>query len=326
MDASRIALVLAIASLAAGAAAGDARAQEFPYKPIRFVVPGAPGGGTDAVTRILANAITQSKKWQFVVENIPGAGGNLGLEKVAKAAKDGYTLGMGESSNLIINQYLYSELPFSAETDLEPLILVAKVPLVLVVGAGSPYDSVRSLVAGAKQRSLSFASAGIGTMGHLTGERWKRRLGLDMVHVPYKSAAPAMTDVAGGQVDFFFASIASGLPFIKAGKARPLAVIARARSALLPDAPTFDELGEKDMEIYVIYGVVAPRGTPGSVIGRLNAEMNAALSRPAVRAAMSSLGAEIGASGGTPEAFASFLAEERRKWSPVVKASGAKVD
>src|SRR5262249_27578945 len=238
MAAGRITRVRAMASLAGGAAGGDARAQEFQDKPIRFGVPGAPGGGTDAVTRFLANAVTESRKWQFVVENVPGAGGNLGLERVAKAARDGYTLGMGESSNLIVNPYLYSKLPFSAEADLEPLILAAKVPLVLVVGAGSPYGSVQSLLAAAKQRPLSFASAGNGTMGHLTGERWKRRLGLDMLHVPYKSAAPAMTDVAGGQVDFFFASIASGLPLIKAGKARPLAVTARARSNLLPDTPT----------------------------------------------------------------------------------------
>src|SRR5262249_50492649 len=143
---------------------------------------------------VLANAISESRKWQFVLENVPGAGGNLGLEKVAKAAHDGYTIGMGESSNLIISQYLFSKLPFNAETDLDPLVLAAKVPLVLVVGAGSPYDSVRSLVAAARQKSLSFASAGHGTMGHLTGEKWKRRLGLDAVHVPYKSAAPAMAD------------------------------------------------------------------------------------------------------------------------------------
>lgn len=316
--------VKVIGSLAGVSAVGISWAQDFPGKPIRLVVPAAPGGGTDAMARLLANALVEARRWQFVVDNMPGGGGNIGLDQVAKAPKDGYTIGMGESSNLIINPYLYSKIPFHAETDLEPVVLVAKVPLVLVVGTGSRHGSVAALLNAARQKPLSFASAGSGTVGHLTGELWKRRAGIDMVHVPYKSAAPAMTDVAGGHVDLFFASITSGLPLIKAGRVRPLAVTSLTRSALLREVPSFNELGYKEMEAHVVFGVVAPKGTPAAVVGTLNAEMNKALSTPSVRETMTSLGADRAVFGGNPGLFGAFLWQERQKWSRVVKESGAK--
>ena len=328
-DASRFAgrrLVLKAFAAAGALVAGPAWPQEFPAKPIRFVVPASPGGGTDAMARLVANALAEARSWRFVVENLPGAGGNLGMDQVVRAPKDGYTIGMGESSNLIINPYLYSRVPFNVETDLEPVILVAKVPLVLVVRAGGRYDSVQSLIQAGKQGSISFASAGNGTVGHLTGELWKRKVGADMFHVPYKSAAPALIDIAGGQVDCFFASVASALPLIQARQVRPLAVTSLARSALLPEVPSLHELGYKDLEASVVFGVVAPKGTPAPIIGRLNAEMNAALSKPTMREAMTGLGADGAVFGGDPKQFDALLHAERLKWSRIVTESGAKVD
>jgi len=305
---------------------GPAWSSAYPAKPIRFIVSGAPGGGTDSVTRIVANGIGEAKQWQMVVENMPGAGGNIGMRQVATAAQDGYTIGMGESSNLVINPFLYTKLPFDIEKDLAPVGLVGKVPLVLVVGSGSPYTSVQALMEAAKQKTLFFASAGSGSVGHLTGELWKRQAGFNATHVPYKSAAPAMADVAGGQVDYFFASVSSAMPLLQAGRVRPLAVTAGTRLELLPDVPTFDELGQKEMHAEVIYGVVAPRGTPDDVIEALNTGLNDFLVTPAARRALANLGADATAMGGSVVQFDQLLKAEREKWSVVVKASGARVD
>ena len=320
---------LVLQSIAAAGAAWSIRpagAQSFPDHPIRFVVPAAPGGGTDAMARLIGNLLGASKKWQLVVENIPGAGGNIGMSQVAKAAKDGYTIAMGESSNMVINPYLFKRMPFDVEKDLQPVILVAKVPLVLVVSANSRFDSVASLVAAAREKSLSFASAGNGTVGHLMGEMWKRKLGIQLTHVPYKSAAPAMTDVASGQVDLFFASIASGLPLITARRVKPLAVTSRTRSHLLPDVPSLNELGQRDVDESVIFGVMAPAGIPAPVLAELNAEIDKVLATPSARQTLAALGADNATFGGDPRTFAAVLFRERQKWSKVVRESGATVD
>lgn len=317
---------ITIASLVVMPVAGVAQAQEYPAKPIRFVVPAAPGGGTDVMARVVSSALGDARKWQFVIENLPGAGGNIGLDHVAKAPRDGYTIGIGESSNMIINAFLYSRIPFNIETDLEPVVLLAKVPLVLVVSNNSRYDSVAAIISAAKQKPLSFASAGNGTLGHLMGELWKRKLGADMMHVPYKSAAPAMTDVAGGAVDYFFASIASGLPLINAGKVKALAVAAPARSPLLATVPTMSEQGQKDIDASVVFGVMAPKGTPAAVVIRLNTEINGVLKSGGVRQTMAGLGADDAAFGGDTRQFAALLAQERQTWGRVVKESGARVD
>lgn len=321
----RFAVMLSM-SLATLTAPGIVRGQEYPAKPIRFVVPAAPGGGTDVMARVLSSALTETRKWQFVVENLPGAGGNIGFDHVAKAPKDGYTIGIGESSNMIVNPFIYSRIPYNIETDLEPVILLAKVPLVLVVSSSSRFDSIASIVSAAKQKPLTFASAGNGTLGHLMGEMWKRKLGADMVHVPYKSAAPAMTDVAGGTVDFFFASITSGQPLINAGKVKALAIAAPTRSPLLASVPTMGELGQKDIDASVVFGVMTTKGTPAAVVNRLNVEMNGVLNSAAVRQTMSNLGADETVFGGDPRQFAALLAQERQKWGRVVKESGARVD
>jgi tripartite-type tricarboxylate transporter receptor subunit TctC len=311
---------------ASGFTATTAAQPDWPNKPIRFIVPSPPGGGTDTMTRLVGNRLTETLKWQFVPDNRPGAGGNLGLEAAIKAPPDGYTLVMGESSNLTINPFLYGKLPYDVEKDLQPVILVAKVPLVLVVGAATRFDSVAALTGAARQKPLSFASSGNGTVGHLVAEAWRRQLGVEMVHVPYKGGGPAITDVAGGVVDLHFASVPAALPLIKGGRVRPLAVTSFRRAALLPDVPSLAELGQRDFDNHVIYGVLVPAGTPQAIVTRLNTEINRVLRTPSVRETLTTLGADRELHGGTPTQFAAFLWHERLKWAKAVKESGAKVD
>jgi tripartite-type tricarboxylate transporter receptor subunit TctC len=313
--------VAAVPSLAATAPEPD-----WPNKPIRFIVPSPPGGGTDTMTRLVANRLAETLRWQFVVDNRPGAGGNLGLEAAIKSPPDGYTLVMGESSNLTINPYLYGKLPYDVEKDLQPVILVAKVPLVLVVGAGAPFESVAALVAAARRKPLTFASSGNGTVGHLVAELWRRQLGVEMVHVPYKGGGPALTDVASGVVDLHFASVPAALPLIKAGRVRPLAVTSLRRAALLPEVPSIAELGQRGFDHHVIYGVLVPAGVPQAIVDRLNNEIDRVLRTPSVRETLTTLGADRELHGGTPTQFAAFLWHERSKWAKAVKESGAKVD
>lgn len=320
---------LVLTALSAGAMlAAPALADTFPAKPIRLVVPAPPGGGTDGMARLLANALTESVGWTFVPDNLPGAGGNIGFDTTFKASKDGYTLAMGESSNMVVNQYLYSRIPFNIEKDMQPVALVARVPLVLIVSANRPHTSMAALVAAGKKGPLSFASSGNGTLAHLVGELWKRKAGLDMQHIPYRGAAPAMTDLIGGQVDMFFASVPVALPMIQGGKVRALAVTAGERVPVLKDVPTMSEAGFKDMEASVVFGLVGPAGIPGPLVSRINAEANKALQRPAVVQQLNAMGVERtpGSFGGDAEAFARVLREERAKWAPVIKASGATVD
>jgi len=313
---------------AAVLAAGPALAETFPAKPIRLVVPAPPGGGTDGMARLTANALTESARWTLVPDNLPGAGGNIGFDATFKAPKDGYTLAMGESSNMVINQYLYGRIPFQIERDMQPIALVARVPLVLIVSASGPHTSMAALVQAGKKGSLSFASSGNGTLAHLVGESWKRKAGLDMLHVPYRGAAPALTDLIGGQVDLFFASVPVALPMVQGGKVRALAVTAAERVPLLKDVPTMAEAGFSQMEASVVFGLVGPAGIPGPLVARINAETNKALQRPAAAAQLAAMGAERMPAGwtGDAEAFARVLREERAKWAPVVKASGATVD
>jgi tripartite-type tricarboxylate transporter receptor subunit TctC len=313
---------------AAAMLAAPAFADNFPSKPIRLIVPAPPGGGTDGVARLTAHALTESVGWTFVPDNLPGAGGNIGFDTTFKAVKDGYTLAMGESSNMVINQFLYGRIPFNIEKDMQPVALIARVPMVLVVSSSGPYKSMNGLVEAGKKRSLSFASSGNGTLAHLVGELWKRRAGVDMQHIPYRGAAPAMTDLIGGQVDLAFTSIPVAMPMIRGGKVRALAVMAGERLPLLNDVPTMAEAGYKDMEASVVWGMVGPAGMPPAVVSRINAETNKALQRPAVVQQLVAMGAERtpGSFGGDPESFAKVLREERAKWAPVVKASGATVD
>jgi tripartite-type tricarboxylate transporter receptor subunit TctC len=307
-----------------------ATAQTYPAKPIRFIVPSPPGGGTDTLARLVASKLGADGQWQFFVDNRPGAGGNLGMDAAAKSAPDGYTLVMGESANLLINPALYAKMPFDPAKDLAPVALVGTVPLVLVVspdkgaGPGQGIDSVGALVAAAKAKKLAFASSGSGTVGHLTAESWKLAAGVDLLHVPYKGAGPAITDVMGGQVDLHFGSLPAVASHVRSGKLRALAVTTPRRIAQLPDVPTLAEAGFKGFDARVVYGVLAPAGTSKEVLAKLNQEINRALQSADLQASLDKAGVE--AHPATPEEFGAFLARERPKWARAVKESGARVD
>lgn len=301
-----------------------AHADVYPDKPIRLVVPSPPGGGTDALARLVSGKVAELAKWQFFVENRPGAGGNLGMDTVAKSSPDGYTLALGESANLAINPYLYKKMPYNAVKDLRPIALVGTVPLVLVVPASSPYADIGALATAVKQRSLTFASSGNGTVGHLVAEMWRKELGAQMVHVPYRGAGPLMTDLVGGQVDLHFASYPAALALVKSGKLKALATTSVARQPGLPGVPTMGEVGYRNFVHQVFYGVIAPAGISAQLAGRINAEVNRALQSPDIQASLAERG--VNSLPGSPEKFEEFLLAEREKFARAVRESGATVD
>lgn len=298
-------------------------AQTYPEKPIRLVVPSPPGGGTDTLSRLVATKLGEMHQWQILVDNRPGAGGNIGMDIAAKSPPDGYTIVLGESSNLTINPYLYSKLPFDPAKDLTPIIFVGMVPLVLVT-APQHFKDVAGVVAAAKAKTLTFASGGNGTVGHLAGEIWMRRAGVTLKHVPYRGGGPAVTDVMGGQVDLNFASIPAAGTLIGAAKLQALAVTSSKRAAKLPAVPTLEEAGFPNFSAYVIYGFMAPMGTPPEIVARLNAEIGNVLQAPDVKARLDKIGVDV--RGGTPADFGTFLSAERGKWQRAVADSGARVD
>jgi len=306
------------------------RAQQYPAKPIRFIVPFPPGGGTDTNSRALTQRIAKNTGWTFVIDNKPGAGGNIGAEQAAKAPPDGYTLVMGQTSNLAINPFLYARPPFDALRDFAPVALVSSVPLVVLAGArrkdGPPLSSIEDLIARAKADpgGVTFASPGNGTVGHLAGELIAHAAGVKLVHVPYKGLGPALTDLIGGQVDLYLSTPQAAAGQIKAGTVRALAVTSHQRIATLPQVPALAESGLGAAEVASWYGVLAPAGTPEAILARLNAEVVKALQAPEVRESLAGEGGEV--LGGTPAQFASFLKAEQAKWSKVVKDAGAKVD
>ena len=324
MNRSRLVLSTAILSLALFA--GAANAQTYPAKPIRLIVPFPPGGGTDIAARTIANKLSDSVKWTFVVENKPGAGGNLGVEQAVKSPADGYTLVIGQTSNLAINPTLYVKLPYDPLKDLSPVALIVSAPVVLVVALNSRYASLGDLLAAAKADpgAVTFASPGNGTVSHLSGELLQRAAGVKLTHVPYKGASQALTDTLGGQVQSFMSSVPSALSQIKGGRLRAIAVTSAKRAPELPEVPTIAESGYKGFEASTWYGLLAPAGTPAAVVARLNAEVNRALGTPEVRQRLAAEGGEI--LGGSPEQFASFLRAEHAKWGRVVKESGARAE
>jgi tripartite-type tricarboxylate transporter receptor subunit TctC len=303
-----------------------APAQSWPAKPIRVIVPFPPAGGTDVLTRQLAEKISASTKWTLVIDNKPGAGGNIGLDALAKSAADGYTIGMGQTANLAINPSLYAKMPFDALKDFAPVGLVSAQPMVLVVAADSPYRSLADVVAAARAKSdaLTMASAGSGTVGHLAGELFARKAAVKFLHIPYKGASPAVTDLLGHQVDIFFANTQSVMTLVAAGKLRALAVSSAQRIQALPAVPTISESGYKEFEAVTWSGLVAPAGTPGEIIAKLNAEIAKALARADLLERLTAEGSQP--LGGSPQQFADFLRSEHAKWGVAVRASGAKVD
>jgi tripartite-type tricarboxylate transporter receptor subunit TctC len=298
----------------------------YPTQPIKVVVPFPPAGGTDVVTRLLTEKLRAATGWTLVVDNKPGAGGNIGMDFVAKSKPDGYTLGMGQTANLAINPTLFPKMPYDAAKDLVPVALVAAQPVVLVVRADSRFMAVADIVAAAKAKpdSLSMASAGNGTVGHLTGALFAKAAGIKSVHVPYKGAGPAVTDLLGGQVDYYFATPQTVVSFVKSGKLRALAVSSAKRLPALSDTPTIAESGFKGFDANDWKVLMAPAGTPAEVIQRLNTEVEKAMARPDTIAVLLAEGSVP--MNGTSQEVAQFLKSEQQRWGAVVREANIKLD
>lgn len=316
-----------IGAAAFGVAATPAiAADKYPNKPVTIIVPFSAGGTTDILARIVGVKLGETLGETVIIDNRPGAGGNIGAAMVAKAKPDGYTLLMGTVGTHAINQTLYPKLNFDPIKDFAPLTRVANLPNLLVVHPSVPAKNVQELIAYAKANpgKLNFGSSGNGSSIHLSGELFKNMTGIDMQHVPYKGSAPAVTDLLGGQISMMFDNMPSAIQHVKSGKLRPLAVTTAKRSPALPNVPTIAESGVKGYEATSWFGLLAPAGTPPAIINRLNADLVKILAMPDVKKQMAEQGAE--AYSETPAAFAGFIKTETAKWAKVVKASGAVVD
>lgn len=314
------------AALALAGAAGLVQAQAFPSRPITIVIPFPPGGISDNSTRVIAQKAAAGLGQPIVIENRPGAGGQIGADVVKNAKPDGHTLYLANIGSHGINQSLYSKLSYDPMKDFEPVTILFSSPTLVVVPAGSPAKSMAELIAYAKTKpgKAAYGSQSIGSGGHLSGEIVKMKNGLDLVHVPYKGSAPVLTDLVAGRIDFLFDPITTALPFVKDGKLRALAITADKRSPLIPDVPTLRELGYVGYDVNPWFGLAAPAGTPRPVIDRLNAEFAKAAKDPEVVKRLADQG--IDAMSMTPEQFAAFIKSETARWTEVVKASGAKAD
>jgi tripartite-type tricarboxylate transporter receptor subunit TctC len=315
--------------LAAGAGfafvifSGALPAQGYPAKPIRVVVPYAPGGATDLTARLVGQKMQEAMKQNVLVDNRPGAGGVIGTDIVAKAAPDGYTVLIAVPAEIAILPHL-QKMPYNVARDLAPVSLAAVTPLILVVHPSLPVRSVKELIAFARARpgQLTYASAGTGGVQHLSGELLKVTMKLDMAHVPYKGAGPVMPDLIGGHVPMFFSGMPPAMPHVKAGKLRALAVTTTRRSPAAPDVPTMAEAGVPGFDISNWFAYFVPSGTPAEVISRLNSEVNRGLKQPDVREKLANVGAET--VGTSPEELAKFVRSETEKFARLVKLSGAK--
>ena len=296
----------------------------YPNKPINFIVPYGAGGGADSRSRQIAQKMSVILKQSIIVDNKPGAGGNIGTEYISRAAPDGYTIGMGNFAPMAVNKTLFGNLRYDPETDIIPIVLIEKGPLVLVVNPSSPYKTVQDIVTAAKAKpgALTFSSGGIGGSHHLSAELFEQNAGIEMIHVPYKSGSAGLTDLMAGNVTMMFDQMYSAMPSIKGDKIRAIAITSKKRSPLLPNIPSFSEIGYPKVEVLNWQGLIAPKGTPKAIIDQLNAAANEALKDPALRELMLSQGNEIG--GGSPADFAALVKSESAKWSAVVKTANIK--
>ena len=317
--------MLALAA-ALAAVPGAAHAQAWPSKPITYVVPFPPGGTTDILARIIGQKLGAALGTTIVVENKPGAGGNVGSEFVAKAAPDGYTIMGGTISSHAINVSLYPKLPYDPVTSFAPITLIGTNPNILVVNAASPFKSVQEITAElkAKPGSLSYASAGNGTSQHLSAELYKFMAGVDMVHIPYKGSGPAIQDVIGGQVPMMFDTSVVAGPHIESGRLRALAVTSSKRAAAFPNVPTMAESGVPGYDVVSWQAVFAPAGTPKPIVDRLYAEISRILKEPDTQERLAKLG--LDPSGMPPAELAAFQKSEIEKWAKVIKAANIKID
>ena len=316
----------ALAGLVLALIAGVTAAKPWPSKPIKWVVPFAPGGTTDILARTIGEKLSVTLGQPIIVENKPGAGGGVGAEQVAKSPPDGYTIMGGTISTHAINASLYKNLPYDPVRDFAPITLIVRVPNMLVVNPAVPAKDVRELIALLKANpgKYSFASSGNGTSQHLSGELFKVMTGVEMQHVPYRGSPPALADVVGGQVTMTFDNITTAWPLVKGGKLRALAVTTAKRSPIAPDVPTLAESGLPGYEIGSWQGVFAPAGVSTEIVKRLNTEIVRIINAPDVRQKLVDMGAEPAPN--TPEEFAAMVKAEVAKWADVVRKSGAKVD
>jgi tripartite-type tricarboxylate transporter receptor subunit TctC len=308
------------------APASKASAQAYPSKPVSLLIAFPPGGPSDVLSRIVGKKLEQILGQPFIMDNRPGAGGNIAAEAAANAAADGHTILMGNNSILATNAALYKKINFDPEKDFAPISLVGSQANILVVNPNVPAKSMAELIAllRANPGKFNYASSGHGAAAHLAAELFKAEAKVDIVHVPYKGAAPALTDVIAGHVQIMFATAASVVPHIQSGRVRALAVTPLKRTAVFPDLATIDELGLKGFDATTWHGLVAPAKTPRDIVVRLHRATVEALNDPAVRKSLTDLGVDI--VGNTPEEFAAYIKAEIPKWTAIVWASGAKLD
>ena len=303
-----------------------AAAQEYPSRPIKFITPIAAGGLTDTLTRVLGQRLSERMGQPVVVENRPGAGGIIGMDAAAKSAPDGYTIVMVYQGLASVNPILYKVPPYETLRDFVPIAQVATFPMVLIVNPSTPIGSVKELIeqARAKPGSMNYGSAGNATTSHLVMELFKRKAGVDLLHIPYKGEAPALTELLGGRVAVTFNSLPSVLAHIRSGKVRALAIATKERSRLVPDVPTVTESGVADLEVPGWYGILAPAGTPRPIVERLSREFNAVVNEPDTRARLAAQGIDLG--GSSSEAFGKWIREETERWRKVITDAGIKAD
>lgn len=299
-------------------------AQAFPDRPVKLITPVPPGGSSDLVARLVGNAAADVLGQQVVIDNRPGATGNIGTVAAVKSPADGYTILLCSIGNCSVNSSLYASPGFDLFKDIAPVVLIGSSINVLTVGNDTGIHSVKELLAQAKTRRLAYGSSGVGASNHLAAELLKKTSGVSLDHIPYKGSGPAITDLLGGQIQVFFDNEPSILSFVKSGKVRALAVTGKKRSANLPDVPTMEELGFPGFVIEPWYGIGAPAATPAAVIGKLNAAFNTALQKDGVRNAL--LTAGITPAGGTPEAFRSHIRKEYERWGALIRAQNIKAD
>ena len=297
---------------------------KYPSKPIAFICPYAAGGNADQRSRQIGRFISTALGQPVIVDNKPGAGGNIGTDAIAKAKPDGYVIGMGNFAPLAVNSTMFAKMAYDPAKDLTPIALIERGPLILMVPPNSPFKSVKDIIAAAKAKpgTLSFASGGLGGSHHLSAEMFKSIADVSINHIPYKGGAPATTDLMGGQVDMMFEQMYSASPSIKSGKLRALAITSKTRSPLFPDLPTMVEAGVPGYQSQNWQGLVGPAGLPPAIVKQLNELVNKALADPAIKEQMLGQGNELG--GGTPEQFAAFIKSEAQVWSKLVKSAQIK--
>ena len=314
------------AALLGAAVSAPLAAQPYPSKPVRWIIPFPPGGGTDVISRTLAQKLTESWGQQVIADNRPGSGGTIGLAAAAKLPPDGYNLVLGQLANLGIAPALYPKLPYDPVKDFTPVTLVLTSPLILVAHPSLPAKNLRELIALAKAKpdSVTFGSPGNGTTGHLGTEMLKVMAGVKMTHVPYKGASPAFTGLMGGEIAIYLSSIPPALAMLNAGRVKPIGVTSAKRMPTLPNVPTLAEGGLPGYEVTNWYGVMAPAGLPKDVLGKLNTDLVRILKQPDVQQRFQGEGGDV--TPNSPGEFSAFIRTEIAKWSKAVRASGAKVD